>query len=111
MKPTIVHFESCSDESFLSYCAINHIEKDEQRRQKALLFLLGFVMKYELTQNQRECLYLAKIKGFKIKEISTMRKVTPSTVCRHLKSAQKIVDKAFEHFTCISKFVDWSDTE
>lgn len=109
MKPTIVHFESCSDDSFLQYCSINKIEKEGQRRQKALLNLFGYVMRYELNEKQRECVYLAKIKGLKIKEIASMYRVASSTVCRRLKSAQKKLDKAFDHFTCISKFVDWSD--
>lgn len=68
------------------------------RHKKALTALAIKVIKTELTPKQREIVILTKVRGFKNKDVAKMLGVNPSTVCRHLKQAQKKFDNAFEYY-------------
>ena len=107
-----ISFDSYSDNAIsYEYYQSQKSMRGSENKRKAMVSLVGHVMQYELNDNQRECVYFVKIKGLTIKEVAKMRGVNSSTVCRHLQSAQKILNKAFEHFCCIEKFVDWSVME
>ena len=56
-------------------------------------------------------MYYVKVKGFSAKQVADMQGVAPSTVCRHLKAAQKEFEKAWQHFLCVNNLLNGSDTE
>ncbi len=51
--------------------------------------LLNIALKTELTGRQRECLEMYYYKNLKMVEIASLLSVSPSTVTRHIKAAQK----------------------
>ncbi|MBQ2971724.1 MAG: sigma-70 family RNA polymerase sigma factor [Ruminococcus sp.] len=51
--------------------------------------LLNIALKTELTDRQRECLEMYYYKNLKMVEIASLLSVSPSTVTRHIKAAQR----------------------
>ena len=51
--------------------------------------ILSVALKNELTERQRECLELYYYKNMKMYEIASLLSLSPSTVTRHIKAAEK----------------------
>lgn len=71
-----------------------------ETRKKSLLSLIKAVMENELTDKQKQVVLLVKAQGLKQKDVAQIMRVTNSTVCRHLKAAQKKFDIALRYFEC-----------
>ena len=69
-----------------------------ETRKKSLLSLIKAVMDNELTEKQRQAVLLVKAQRLKQKQAAKIMKISNSTICRHLKAAQKKFDVAFRYF-------------
>lgn len=74
-------------------------------QKTALVNLIKTVIDEELTERQRDIVVLVKIKGLTSKEVAETLCINPSTVCRHLKAAQKKFDRAYQHFGSVKRAV------
>lgn len=71
--------------SYSKYCNPLTNKKDIDKLKQ----LLSVAMLYDLTQRQRECLQLYYYENKRMCEIASLLSVSPSTVTRHIKAAQK----------------------
>ena len=72
--------------SYLAYIRSDNTNKDERRKMK---IILSKALLEELTELQRFCLTEYYIKGRKKKDIAADLSVHPSTVTRHIHSAER----------------------
>lgn len=71
--------------SYSMYCNPSTNKKDIEKMKQ----LLSVAMLYDLTQRQRECLELYYYENKRMNEIASLLSISPSTVTRHIKAAQK----------------------
>lgn len=100
-RPDVLLFEYYQQQN-----SIRRSDKYNERKQRALMNLIEYVIRYDLTEKQRKCVRLVKVQGFKEKDVAAMLGVAPSTVCRFLKRAQKSFDKAYDHFRCVNELLN-----
>ncbi len=71
--------------SYSTYCNPTTNKKNIENMKR----LLSVAMACELTQRQRECLVMYYYENKRMNEIASILSVSPSTVTRHIKAAQK----------------------
>lgn len=75
-------------------------------KKLGLTKLMNLVMEQELTDKQREVVILVMARGMKQNEVAKLVGVSPSTVNRHLKAAQKKFDYALKFYDCKPDFLN-----
>lgn len=80
----------------------NQESSDEANKIKraGLMKLFKLVYEQELTDKQKEVVYLVKVRGLKQKEAAEFIGIDKTTVSRHLKYAQKKFDDALKFYEC-----------
>jgi len=79
---------------------LNDKQADEynESRKKSLLALMQSVLENELTDKQKQAVLLVRGMQLKQQQAGEIMGIERSTVCRHLKYAQKKFDRALKHF-------------
>lgn len=88
-------------EYFMLHKFDNDSDNFSERKIKAMLNIMRKVVDEELSEKQRECVIMVKFQGLKQNEVASVLGLNPSTVCRHLKGAQKKFDNALRYFDCV----------
>lgn len=81
-------------------------DKYFEGQKNGLIKLMNLVMEQELTEKQREAVLLVKGQNLKQYEAAEIMGVTPSTITRHLKAAQKKFDDALRFYECKPTYTD-----
>lgn len=68
-------------------------ETDDPKRNR-MMKILKTALQNELTQRQRECINMYYMENRKVKEISDIMSIKPSTVYKHLKTGLNALKKA-----------------
>lgn len=65
--------------------------------------ILREAVQSQFTERQRDCYILTKLDRLQSRQAAEVLNISPSTVCRHLKSAEIKLNVAFSYIHCVIK--------
>lgn len=96
MKTQVVHLTDKSlDKVFFS---LNNTETANSERRSKMKLLISNAITNELTDRQRLCITEHYLNGKKKKDIAKELGLAPSTVCRHIDTAEKKLKHIANYF-------------